>query len=144
MLQYKCKMKGKTGTSQNKSKKGHDQREKVGKKMTKREFMEKVIAMGNDELKEFAESEIAKLDARNAHRKEMPSKKSKENEPIKANIIDFLNGKDFTVASEIAKGLELTTQKVSALCRQLVENGILAVTDVKVKGKGTQKGYKVA
>ena len=112
--------------------------------MTKREFMEKVIAMGNDELKEFAESEIAKLDTRNAHRKEMPSKKSKENEPIKANIVDFLNGKDFTVASEIAKGLELTTQKVSALCRQLVENGILAVTDVKVKGKGTQKGYKVA
>lgn len=112
--------------------------------MTKREFMEKVIAMGNDELKEFAESEIAKLDARNAHRKEMPSKKSKENEPIKANIVDFLNGKDFTVASEIANGLELTTQKVSALCRQLVENGVLAVTDVKVKGKGTQKGYKVA
>ena len=112
--------------------------------MTKREFMEKVIAMGNDELKEFAESEIAKLDARNAHRKEMPSKKSKENEPIKANIVDFLNEKDFTVASEIAKGLELTTQKVSALCRQLVENGILVVTDVKVKGKGTQKGYKVA
>jgi hypothetical protein len=112
--------------------------------MTKREFMEKVIAMGNDELKEFAESEIAKLDARNAHRKEMPSKKSKENEPIKANIVDFLNGKDFTVASEIAKGLELTTQKVSALCRQLVENGTLTVSDVKVKGKGTQKGYKVA
>lgn len=112
--------------------------------MTKREFMEKVIAMGNDELKEFAESEIAKLDARNARRKEMPSKKSKENEPIKANIIDFLGGKDFTVASEIAKGLKLTTQKVSALCRQLVENGMLTVTDVKVKGKGTQKGYKVA
>lgn len=113
--------------------------------MTNREFFENVMnGIINDEMMEHATNAIAKLDARNARRKEMPSKKSKENEPIKANIIDFLNGKDFTVASEIAKGLELTTQKVSALCRQLVENGMLTVTDVKVKGKGTQKGYKVA
>jgi len=114
--------------------------------MTTREMMEMVIAGGEitEEMQSKAKEIIEGLDRRNAHRKEMPSKKSKENEPIKANIIDFLNGKDFTVASEIAKGLKLTTQKVSALCRQLVENGMLTVTDVKVKGKGTQKGYKVA
>ena len=112
--------------------------------MTQREFMEKVIALGNDELTAYATSAIEKLDARNAKRANTPSKKSKENEPIKANIVDFLTGKDFTIASEIAKGLKISTQKVSALCRQMVENGTLAVTDVKVKGKGSQKGYKVA
>ena len=112
--------------------------------MTQREFMEKVITLGNDELTAYATSAIEKLDARNAKRANTPSKRAKENEPIKANIIDFLKEKDFTVASEIAKSLELTTQKVSALCRQLVNDGMLAVTDVKVKGKGNQKGYKVA
>ena len=112
--------------------------------MTKREFLEKVIAMENDELTEFAKSEIEKMDARNAKRAHTPSKKAKENEPIKANIADFLADKDFTVASVIAEGLEISTQKASALCRQMVNDGALTVTDVKVKGKGTQKGYKVA
>lgn len=113
--------------------------------MTNREFFENIIngTVGTEEI-EHAKAEIEKLNARNAKRANTPSKKSVENEPIKANIADFLNGKDFTVASEIAKGLELSTQKVSALCRQMVENGTLTVTEIKVKGKGTQKGYKVA
>ena len=113
--------------------------------MTNREFFENVMnGIINDEMMEHTTNAIAKLDERNAKRANQPSKKAIENEPIKANILDFLNGKDFTVASEIGKGLELTTQKVSALCRQMVTDGTLTVTDVKVKGKGTQKGYKVA
>lgn len=113
--------------------------------MTNREFFENVInGTITEEMVEHATNAIAKLDERNAKRANQPSKKAIENEPIKANIVDFLNGKDFTVASEIGKGLELTTQKVSALCRQMVADGTLTVTDVKIKGKGTQKGYKVA
>ena len=113
--------------------------------MTQREFFENIIngTIGTEEI-DHSKAEIEKLNARNAKRAERPSKKAVENEPIKANIADFLNGKDFTVASEIAVGLELSTQKVSALCRQMVADGVLAVTDVKVKGKGNQKGYKVA
>lgn len=113
--------------------------------MTQREFLENIIngTIGTEEI-DHAKAEIEKLNARNAKRAERPSKKAVENEPIKANITNFLNGKDFTVASEIAVGLELSTQKVSALCRQMVADGVLAVTDVKVKGKGNQKGYKVA
>ena len=113
--------------------------------MTNREFFENVMnGIINDEMMDHATNAIAKLDERNAKRASQPSKKAIENEPIKANIVDFLNGKDFTVASEIGKSLKLTTQKVSALCRQMVGEGTLTVTDVKVKGKGTQKGYKVA
>ena len=113
--------------------------------MTQREFFENIIngTIGTEEI-DHAKAEIEKLNARNAKRAERPSKKAVENEPIKANIADFLNDKDFTIASEIAVGLELSTQKVSALCRQMVADGVLAVTDVKVKGKGNQKGYKVA
>lgn len=113
--------------------------------MTRREFLEMVIAeVKNDELKAFAESEIEKMNARNAKRASTPSKKALENEPIKANIDKFLDGKEPTTASKIAEGLDLKVQKVSALCRQMVADEILTVTDVKVKGKGTQKAYAKA
>ena len=112
--------------------------------MTNREFYTAVIAsVDNDELKAFATDAIAKLDARNAKRASKPSKKSIENEPIKASIREFLTDGSH-LASEIAKGLDLSVSKVSALCRQMVSDGILTVEDVKVKGKGMQKSYSLA
>lgn len=112
--------------------------------MTNREFYTAVIAsVDNDELKAFATDAIAKLDARNAKRASKPSKKSLENEPIKASIREFLADGSH-LASEIAKGLDLSVSKVSALCRQMVGDGLLTVEDVKVKGKGTQKSYSLA
>ena len=47
------------------------------------------------------------------------------------------------VASAIAERLEISTQKVSALCRQLVESKKLKVEDVKIPKKGKQKAYMV-
>lgn len=117
-------------------------------KMTKREFLMAVIAKVEDaELKLFAEQEIEKMDERNAKRKNSPSKKSLENEPIKAKIVEYLGREDeldFATASEIANEVEISVQKASALCRQLVESGVLASEEVKVKGKGKVKGYSVA
>lgn len=113
--------------------------------MTRREFFEAVIAnVEVEELKAFAKSEIEKMNTRNANRANRPSKRAIENEPIKAKIAEFLAEKEPTVASEIANGLELTVQKVSALCRQMTEAGVLASTEVKVKGKGKQKAYSMA
>ena len=112
--------------------------------MTNREFYTAVIAsVDNDELKAFATDAIAKLDARNAKRASKPSKKSLENEPIKVSIREFLTDGSH-LASEIAKGLDLSVSKVSALCRQMVGDDTLTVEDVKVKGKGTQKSYSLA
>ena len=112
--------------------------------MTYRDFYNAVIAdTQNDELKAFATEAIAKLDARNAKRSSKPSKKSLENAPIKDSIAEFLVDGSH-LASEIAKGLDLSVSKVSALCRQMVGDGVLTVEDVKVKGKGTQKSYSLA
>lgn len=109
--------------------------------MTQREFFTAITTVDvSDELKAFATESIAKLDARNAARKSKPSKKSIENEPIKVSIREFLEDGSH-LASEIAKGLDLSVSKVSALCRQMVGDGLLTVEDVKVKGKGTQKSY---
>ncbi len=112
--------------------------------MTNREFFTAIVnGEMNDKIVAKATEEIAKLDARNAKRSATPSKKSLENEPIKAKIVEFLASGSH-LASEIASGCEISTSKASALCRQLVESGSLTVCDVKVKGKGTQKSYSLA
>ena len=104
-----------------------------------------IAEVENEELVEYAKNEIVKMDERNAKRKSAPSKKAEENEPIKKAIAEFLADKtEPTTAKEIGEGVEISTQKASALCRQMVEDGRLTSTEIKVKGKGKQKGYKVA
>ena len=112
--------------------------------MTKREFMEKVIAVVEDnELKNFAKVEIEKLDIANANRSAKRAEKAKENEPIKENIKEVLADGGL-MASEIGEKVGYSTQKVTALCRQMVEDGVLKVEDVKVTGKGKRKAYSLA
>lgn len=108
-------------------------------KMTKREFFEAVMALENvdAELVLFAEQEIEKMNERNAKRKNTPSKTAIANEPIKAQIVEVLTETPQS-ASEIAEKVGISTQKCSALLRQ-IEN--LTVTELKVKGKGKVKGY---
>ena len=115
-------------------------------KMTKREFFTAVIEKVDDaELKLFAEQEIEKMNERNAKRKDSPSKKSIENVPIKAKIAGYLDEHDgLATASEIANEVGISVQKASALCRQMVENGSVTSEEVKIKGKGKVKGYKIA
>lgn len=114
--------------------------------ITMRQYHEAVIAIPGApaDVVAKAKAEIAKLDATNAKRAEKAAEKAKENLPIKQAIFDFLvaNGTKFTV--EIAKGVEAlegSTPKASAMCRQMVDEGRLTVSDVSVKGKGKQKAY---
>ena len=90
--------------------------------MTKREFLMDVIrAIEGKEgvdvvaVRDFAMEQIAKMDERNAIRSSKPTKTQLENEPIKAAIVEFLTGKDWTVASAVGEALEISTQKASAL-----------------------------
>lgn len=108
-------------------------------KMTKREFFEAVMALENvdAELVLFAEQEIEKMNERNAKRKNTPSKTAIANEPIKAHIAEVLTDTPQS-ASEIAEKVGISTQKCSALLRQIEG---LTVTEIKVKGKGKVKGY---
>ncbi len=113
--------------------------------MTKREFLNAVIeANVNEELSAFAVAEIEKLDKRNQAKTSKPSKTAIANEPIKEAIVATLTEKGGLTASEIGVALEITTQKASALCRQLVENGKLTATEVKVPKKGKVKAYAIA
>ena len=106
--------------------------------MTQREFFTAIVNSDlNDELKAFATESIEKLDIRNAKRSERETKTQKENKPIIASVLTS----EPMLASEIASACEISTQKASALAKKV--EGV-SVCDVKVKGKGTQKGYFLA
>ena len=116
-------------------------KKKGNKIMTQRDFYNAVIAtVDNDELKAFATEAIAKLDERNAKRASKPSKTQIANEPIIKAIASVLTDEPM-LASKIAELCEISTQKASALVKKV--DGVQSV-DVKVKGKGTQKGYFLA
>ena len=106
--------------------------------MTKREFFEAVIEnVQVEELANFAREEIAKMDARNARRSSKPSKKQEENEKVKARILEVLSNEPQS-ASEVGRQVAVSTQKASALLRQIEG---LEVSELKIKGKGKVKGY---
>jgi DNA-binding transcriptional regulator GbsR (MarR family) len=109
--------------------------------MTNREMLTAIVnGELNEEVIEKAKEEIAKLDARNANRKNKPSKTQIENAPIIEKIAELLTDTPMR-ASEIADALGISTPKASALAKKV--EGVV-ITDVKVKGKGVQKGYSLA
>ena len=112
--------------------------------MTNREFY---TAVSKNEITAdvmaFAATAIDKLDARNEKRSSKPSKTALANEPIKAQIAEFLGTRTNASAADIGLALDITTQKASALCRQMVEAGVLDVGEMKIPKKGKVKAYSV-
>ena len=110
---------------------------------TEREFLTAIVNGGfKPEFVEFAKGRIAALDKKNADRKVSKSALAHkaENDNIKGAILAALVADKFTVTADIAAAVGVSTQKVSALARQLVESGDIVVTDVPIKGKGKVKG----
>lgn len=119
--------------------------------MTNREFLTAIANSANlsADLTEFAADQITKMDARNAARKEKqsskPSKTAIENEPIKASIMEFLSAQsEPMVAADIGAALDITTAKASSLLRQLVNDGKVIKSEVKIPKKGKTNAYAVS
>ena len=112
------------------------------KTMTQREFFEKVVkAEISAEMTEKAKELIAGLDKRNAQKSATMTKTQKENEVLKAEMLEKLEKGKGYLAVEIASIMGFSTSKASALAKKLVDDGKATVCDVKVKGKGMQKCY---
>ena len=106
--------------------------------MTNREFYNAVISNAvTEEVIAHAQNALVKLDERNAKRANTPSKTQIANEPIIKAIAEVLTNEPM-LASEIANAVGISTPKASALAKKV--EGV-NIVDVKVKGKGTQKGY---
>lgn len=118
--------------------------------MTLREFYENVITASiNDELTAYATAGIEKLDHTNTLRKEAAAKKAVEKEaeraPIREAIVAVITKEPKTASTLIAEaGVEIKPQAIPSLLKGLVEDGTIVKSDVKVTGKGTQKGYSIA
>ena len=120
--------------------------------MTMRTFLQAVIAneiTGN--IIAYAENEIKKLDEKNEKKKKTKSKNQKANDELKEMILDFMAEDTTYTSPEIVKYLNesletneenaLSTQKISALMRQLAENKLVSVVEKVKTSKGKVKGY---
>ena len=121
------------------------------KPMTLREFYEAVIAKEEitDEMVAIAVKKLEQMDRKNEyarnHKKSGNSKKAKENAEVKAKIAELMADGQERKAKDIAEALDLSQQKVSALARQMVEDGVLVAKEERVKGGRLVKVYaKVA
>lgn len=114
--------------------------------MTYREFYTAVInANVNDEITTFATNAINKLDSTNKKRRETETPEQAKNSEIKAKILEYLTTANrICSAAEIAKAVEVSTNKSAALLSQLAKNDEIEVID-KFKAEGSKtkaKGYK--
>ena len=90
--------------------------------MTNREFLNSIIALESApaDVKAHAENEIAKLDARNAKRASTPSKTQVANAPLIEAVREYLaTATEPMCSAEIATALEMTSNKVAALLKNI-------------------------
>lgn len=115
--------------------------------MTEREFYTKIIeTVADEELKTFAESGIERIDkaneARRAKNAEKAVAKEAEKAPIREAIFAVITTEGKTASTLIEEaGVEVKPQAIPSLLKPLIEEGKVIKTDIKVKGKGTVRGY---
>ncbi len=114
--------------------------------MTQREFLESVLKIEgiSEVLATECKERIAKLDKSNEARKNKPSKVQLENEPIKEKILEFVASNPKATASKVGVALEISTNKASALLKQLATEGKLTICEVKEPKKSKVNGYSLA
>ena len=113
--------------------------------MTNREFYTAILENATlpTDIRSFASDAILKMDAKNAKRAATPSKTAIANEPLKAQVLEFLGTRTSALASEIGEALGLSTAKVSSLCTQMVAEGKVTSTEIKVPKVGKRKSYAI-
>ena len=118
--------------------------------MTQREFLENVAnGIMNKEMATFATERITALDGANEKRREVNSVKRAEKEaekaPVREAIMAVITSEPKTATTLIAEaGVEIKPQAVPSLLKGVIEAGTVLKADMKVKGKGTQRGYQLA
>ena len=94
------------------------------------------------------ENALARMDATNEKRKAASAlkaaEKQAEKEPIREALYAVMGDEDAPMTASMlieAAGLDIMPASVPSLMRPLVEAGRVAKVDMKVPGKGTQRGY---
>ena len=94
------------------------------------------------------EDALARMDATNEKRKAASAlkaaEKQAEKEPIREALFAVMGGEDTPMTASMlieAAGLDIKPASIPSLMRPLVEAGRVAKVDMKIPGKGTQRGY---
>lgn len=112
--------------------------------MTRKEFFNAVIEANlSEEMTNFAMASLEKLEKEAEHRRNTPTKAQRENESIKETILAHFTSGVAMSSAEVAKEVNITPQKASALLRQLAEDGKITVSEVK-NGKRLVNSYSIA
>lgn len=125
--------------------------------MTNREIYKNILTLidGDDEnevnvmeLRAAVIDAIARMDATNEKRKAASAlkaaEKQAEKEPIREALFAVMGGEDTPMTASMlieAAGLDIKPASIPSLMRPLVEAGRVAKVDMKIPGKGTQRGY---
>ena len=120
--------------------------------MTIRELYNQIIngTEITDEMRSTAIENLEKLDAQGAARRakaqEKAAVKQAEKAPIRDALLEVMGDANSPkTASMLIEDAGLTDTvkpaSVPSLMRPLVESGIVTKVDVKITGKGTQRGY---
>ena len=107
-----------------------------------RDFLKEILATDgvSDKAKDFAKTELIKMDERNEKRKATKDKNQIANEEIEKDILEALkDGAMFSTA--LATAIGQTTQKTNGVAGEMAKRGELIKTKEKVKGKGEQTKY---
>lgn len=109
----------------------------MANKMTQRDYFNEIIALaqanGRQDIVDFAEDRIEALNKKSENRK--PTKTQVENDALKERITAVLSAEGQTVTEILTALAEegLSNQKVSALLRQMVADGIAVKSTDKKK-----------
>ncbi len=106
------------------------------KKMTKREVVNAMLAeeaiVANEVYVNFLNHELELLDKKSSNRK--PTKNQEANASLKENIVNVISEVNAPMsATDIAKAVDITVQKASALLKQMVDSGVVVKTVDKRK-----------
>lgn len=94
------------------------------------------------------ENALARMDATNEKRKAASAlkaaEKQAEKEPIREALLAVMDDEDTPMTASMlieAAGLDIKPASIPSLMRPLVEAGRVVKVDMKIPGKGTQRGY---
>ena len=106
-----------------------------------------MIEVTPEEVKAFAEKEIALLDKKAAKAKERGAKKKEERDELCDAVLAVLTDEYATIAdvAEAIEGEDVTASKVTYRLNKLVAAGLAEKADIKVgdEKKRTVKGYRL-
>ena len=113
--------------------------------MTRRQRLEAVInGEITDELVADCKEELRKMDEYSQKIKERETPQQKENAEIGQKVLEVVKNEELQI-EEIKEriGVDITRQRLTAICTNLIRDGKLQSKDVKVKNKGKRKAYYI-